>query len=298
MIAMNLLITGGLGGIGQALLRHFKDLDHVRIVTLGRRGAVCQGATDSSAVHETGSILDEVFLRQVMKKHHITHLIHAAALRTRECEENPALAHEVNVRGTRAVMQAALITDGLQKVIHLSSAAVYGRCSGMVTEDHPLSPSSVYARSKAESERIVKDLIQRTTMQAVILRPGFVLGAVTDGTLGRFITTAASSDAAHLRFVPEFHLHWDEDLAGAIAQLLQQEWRNPCEVLHPPGQSFQAWDVMEAVKARCPDTRLTYEADLESALPKALDSTKFSKFMGDIPLTSLPAMIAARLGFP
>ena len=80
--------------------------------------------------------------------------------------------HEINVRGTQKVFEAARVA-GITRLIHLSSAAVYGSGEHL-NETAPLNPlpNFLYAQHKAE----VEDYLAREFPQALRLRPHIILG--------------------------------------------------------------------------------------------------------------------------
>lgn len=86
-------------------------------------------------------------------------VVHAATLtHVPEWEQaDPARFVDVNVMGTTAVLDAARRTPSVRRVVHVSSAAVYGAGtgdSGPLTEDTPLLPDEMYGISKVATELI------------------------------------------------------------------------------------------------------------------------------------------------
>ncbi|HEX2022573.1 MAG TPA: lipopolysaccharide biosynthesis protein RfbH [Candidatus Thermoplasmatota archaeon] len=83
------------------------------------------------------------------------------------CEKDPREAHAVNVDGTRHVAQAAKRAGA--RLVYYSTDYVFDGKGGPYGEDAPPNPVSVYGRTKAEAERIVRDadpdrhLVLRTT---------------------------------------------------------------------------------------------------------------------------------------
>src|SRR5699024_5017860 len=74
-------------------------------------------------------------------------------------QEDPARYVDVNVMGTTRVLDAARRTRSVRKVVHVSSAAVYGtgtQDSGPLSEDAPLLPDEMYGVSKVASELIAQ----------------------------------------------------------------------------------------------------------------------------------------------
>lgn len=292
---MNILITGGRGGIGREICQAFRGDGVARLVTLGRQAVSASDPPAENVHHETGSVHDGEFLKRVIGHHHITHIIHAAGARTRDCEADAQLAHAANVRGTECVFLAAEAAGSVKKIIHLSSAAVYGRCRQPVTEDQPIAPTTNYAITKAGSETIARDHTAAGAFQTVILRPGFVLGPRTGGSLNRFIARAFHGSAAHLHFIGHFHLHWAPDLAATMVRLLQGNWPLNCLTVHPPGSDVPIHHfiatVREAAAGRGAMPQLSFTLDEATPLPSRLDGSRFQQIFGQTPLTSLPAMI-------
>lgn len=84
-------------------------------------------------------------------------------------------ARAINVLGTRALAEAAA-REGVGRVVHLSSIAVYGpTTAGRITEDSPLWPLGPYRATKIGAEREVC-AARRLGLRVVILRPGQVFG--------------------------------------------------------------------------------------------------------------------------
>jgi len=81
-------------------------------------------------------------------------VIHAAAIVSVPFSvENPEETWEVNVRGTRNVLEEAGAA-GVEKFIFVSSCAVYGNAPNEpIPESRPPSPISPYARTKLEGEK-------------------------------------------------------------------------------------------------------------------------------------------------
>lgn len=144
------LVTGGAGFIGSHLVALLvKKGVKVRVfdsLISGKRERI---PADVDFIQ--GDIRDTEALAGAMKD--ITHVVHLAAqVSVPASVENPAFTHEVNVIGTRNVLEAALHT-GIKRVVYASSAAVYGDHPELPkTEESPLQPKSPYATSKAVNE--------------------------------------------------------------------------------------------------------------------------------------------------
>lgn len=83
-------------------------------------------------------------------------VIHAAGLVDLEqCEANPPLAHDLNVRSVEVLIQALHGTS--TRLVYLSSDNVFdGRLDEYTEDDLPI-PLTVYGRSKVAAENLLKD---------------------------------------------------------------------------------------------------------------------------------------------
>ncbi|KAH6927578.1 hypothetical protein HPB50_005695 [Hyalomma asiaticum] len=69
------------------------------------------------------------------------------------CSRDPELAEDINVGGTRTLIEQM---SPSQRLVYASTGSCYGAVpEGLCTEETPLSPLSVYGRTKAESEDLV-----------------------------------------------------------------------------------------------------------------------------------------------
>jgi UDP-glucose 4-epimerase len=94
-------------------------------------------------------------------------------------------AFDVNVTGTRNVLEAALAV-GCDPVVHVSSVAVFGHDGpAVITTEHPLSTGgdNPYGRSKAVADQCARDL-QAAGKPVVIVYPGGVTGPAAGGSHG------------------------------------------------------------------------------------------------------------------
>jgi nucleoside-diphosphate-sugar epimerase len=93
-----------------------------------------------------------------------------------------ALFETVNVGGTR-VLLAACLAEGVRKVVHVSSSAVFGiPKTNPVDEGHEPRPLEPYGAAKLRAERVVEEFVARG-LDVTIVRPRTILG---HGRLGIF----------------------------------------------------------------------------------------------------------------
>ena len=91
---------------------------------------------------------------------------------------------EVNVNGTRNILEACRLSD-ISNIVFASSASVYGIPDRIpVTEEHPRNPQNEYGRSKLEGERLCISYAEQHGLKYTILRLFNVYGP---GQVGGFM---------------------------------------------------------------------------------------------------------------
>jgi dTDP-glucose 4,6-dehydratase len=84
--------------------------------------------------------------------------------------EDPNAFFSTNVEGTRNLLRAAAAA-GVRRFIHIGTDEVYGSLdSGKSVESSPLNPTSPYARSKAEADRLVLEAAAVGAIEAIVTR--------------------------------------------------------------------------------------------------------------------------------
>lgn len=105
-----------------------------------------------------------------------------------------ASIHAVNVGGTRSLAEQAA-TLGVRRLVFLSSAKVFGEASEpghAFRPSDPPKPVSEYARSKAQAERQLGELGERTGLEITVLRPPMVYGPGVGGNFALLVKLVGS----------------------------------------------------------------------------------------------------------
>lgn len=165
----DILITGSAGLIGRAVAARLRA-EGIGIVGLDPR------AVDPAA---QGDMRDADRLRAALAT--VDGVLHLGAMsRVVDGERDPDRCWSVNVEATRLVLDLAARSPRRPWVIYASSREVYGQQDGMpVPEDAPLQPKNIYARSKAEAERLT-DAARDSGLRTAILRFSNVYGDIAD----------------------------------------------------------------------------------------------------------------------
>jgi len=160
---MRVLVTGT-GFIGSHVVRQLLDRGD-EVVFYGffeNPQAISQVVGDLSKVKQVkGDVLDLDTLTKAVKENGVEAIVHTAAVLIAGARENPVNAVRVNVLGTANVLEVARLTDA-KKVVYTSSGNVYSMlnpyvkytppANGLVREDDPTVPGSVYGTTKLASE--------------------------------------------------------------------------------------------------------------------------------------------------
>jgi nucleoside-diphosphate-sugar epimerase len=169
---MRILVTGGTGFTGKALVRRLLDLGHEVVALDYKEGLRTAELREWGAEVVLGSVTDKDVVRHAVEGAEVVHHL-AAAFR----EMNVPDSHywRVNVQGTRNVLEAALAT-GARKFVYCSTCGVHGNIDHPPGgEDAPIRPADYYQRSKYEAEPLVRAFHQRG-LPSVILRPAAIYG--------------------------------------------------------------------------------------------------------------------------
>ncbi len=158
----HLALTGATGFVGTRL-RHLSEQP---LRYLSR-----QPSTDANSVH--GSLDDTSALQKLCDgARAVVHLAAAVHNNVRGDDE----VWRINVEGTARLVAA---TPKDATFVFVSSAAVYGEGSGFRRETSPRKPDTVYGRSKAAAEALVRG----SGLRHVILQPVSVIGPGAPGNL-------------------------------------------------------------------------------------------------------------------
>ena len=179
------LVTGGSGFIGQALLHRLVDRGE-EVVALARSDASAAALAGAGAQVARGDVLDEESLTGAM--HGCALVYHVAGINTM-CPADPAELFHVNVRGAELTVRAAA-RAGVGRVVLTSSAAALGEARGTVgTEDSPHRGEflSVYERSKHEGEAAAFAAGRAAGVDVVAVNPSSVQGPGRAGGTGRIL---------------------------------------------------------------------------------------------------------------
>jgi UDP-glucose 4-epimerase len=166
---VDFLVTGGLGFIGNEVVRQLKGLGSVAIIDSRRR--ISPDIADISALPvEQIDICDRSAVDSIFERLRPRYVFHLAALHfIPECNSFPALTIRTNVEGTLNVAQAAA-RSGCARFVFASSGAVYADSEIMLSEESPVKPVDIYGISKLHAEELLRWVAGSSRMPVICCR--------------------------------------------------------------------------------------------------------------------------------
>jgi dihydroflavonol-4-reductase len=182
--SMKIFITGATGFIGRHLIRRLKETQH-ELRCLARKTSQVGTLEEAGAMIVRGDVTDKQSLLAGMRGcDWVVNLANFYEFWTPDRH----VYHKVNVDGTRNVMEAVIAT-GISKVLHVSSAVVYGNAEWPVTEASEMGARCFgeYARTKREGDLIAWELYKKENLPLIVIYPGAVLGPNDPKAAGRYV---------------------------------------------------------------------------------------------------------------
>ncbi|KAB0539052.1 UDP-glucose 4-epimerase [Pseudochrobactrum saccharolyticum] len=189
---MTILVTGGAGYIGSHTCVRLLETGHDVVVVDNFDNSHpevfqrIEQITGRMPKRETGDIRDREFLQKVIQTYQCTSVIHFAGLKAvGESTQKPLYYYDCNMLGTLRLLQAMRST-GVKKLVFSSSATVYGDPQRLpLDENHPLSATNPYGRTKLMIEEMLRDLYNSDPEWSIaILRYFNPVGAHESGLIG------------------------------------------------------------------------------------------------------------------
>jgi len=225
-----ILVIGGAGFIGRSLLKCIREnYPDFKLTSFDLNPVSIEGVDD-----HIGSVLDKKSLSKIFKNYDcVIHL--AAVLGVRRTEIERLLCLDVNIQGTKNVLDECK-NNNISKIIFISSSEVYGDQKIIpITENNPLNPKSVYAISKLAGEEYVQAYSSQFGMNYNIIRFFNVYGPgqVAEFVIPKFVSNISKNIAPNIygdgNQIRSF-CHVDDASKGVISLIMDS--KSPGEIFH------------------------------------------------------------------
>lgn len=263
----NILITGGAGYIGSALVTSLLPLEQVNKIViydnLSREnyhfflGHKLPHAEKIKFIN--GELLDTRKLGKALKG--IDTVIHLAAkVTTPFADADPHYFEQVNHWGTAELVYAVEESD-VKQFIYSSSVSVYGASTQLIEEGQPVNPRTIYGISKMRGEEHVARLLEKMNTQ--ILRLGNVYGyahAVRfDAVINRFMFDANYNGRIAINGDGKQHRPFISiDRLSNIVQQIALSDKVPSGYYNVVDNNLQVLDVVDVLKELYPEMEFTF----------------------------------------
>ena len=169
---MKILVTGGTGFTGKALVKRLLDDGHQVVALDFQEGLKTQELRDWGAEVVIGSVTDKHIVDDCMKGVDIVHHLAAAF---RQLDQPSSYYWNVNVQGTKNVLEAAW-REKVKKFVYCSTCGVHGNVEHPPgNEESPINAADYYQQTKYEAEPFVLEY-HKKGMATVIIRPAAIYG--------------------------------------------------------------------------------------------------------------------------
>ena len=216
---IRILLTGATGFIGSAFLR--KAIQNGWSVRIIVRNANSYASLQGVEIIE-GDLSEPMNWDFAVKD--IDLIVNTAA----ELKDK-RIMHRVNFEGPSRLLRAA-VSSGVNRWVQLSSVGAYGRhVEGVITEETPERPASIYETTKARFDELLNRESQGQNIETSIIRPSNVYGkgmrnnAIKDMlrliSLGLFVFVGSPGSSAN-------YVHVDDVVNALELCVLRSEAKN------------------------------------------------------------------------
>jgi UDP-glucose 4-epimerase len=203
----NILVTGGAGFIGSALVALLLSKNYHVTVVDHRPKSKLQSLEPFFSVENFDFV--RIDLREIKKlKDVVKHcdlIFHLAAnVDVRKGHQDTEIDFVNNIVATRNVLESMRVNDRCKKIIFTSSSVIYGEPLVIPTPENygPLKPISLYGASKLASEALISGYVGTFGIDAVIFRLANVIGpSIGHGIIFDFFRKLKQSKGKYLEIL-------------------------------------------------------------------------------------------------
>jgi len=166
---MNILVTGGAGYIGSAVVKSLISKGY-EVIVVDNLSKGSKEFIDQKAVFYEIDLTNKEALNKIFSENKIEAVVHIAGYKSvEESMENPE-KYAINITGTVNILDC-MVKHNVKKIIFSSSAVVYGMPDNeIIDENTPLNPISIYGLTKVECEKTLESYHKTHNINYISLR--------------------------------------------------------------------------------------------------------------------------------
>lgn len=261
-----ILVTGGGGWLGSAIIRRLLERGHQVIAT----DVVIPPALEALAAGEprlacvAADIGEWPQVMGLFRTHAPEAVVHCAAIvGVIQCADLPLKAMRVNVEGAVNLFEAMRLS-GVRRMVHVSTEETYGDFTApMIGEDHPQKPTSIYGLTKLAVEHYGRTYVRDHGLECINVRTCWVYGPYLPRPRmpKTYIDAALKGEALHIASGGDLavdQVYISDTVAGVILALEKAEHRFDAYNI-ATGAAPTLADVAGLVNAAIPGARITVD---------------------------------------
>ena len=260
---MKILVTGGAGYLGSVLVGRLLDLNYEVIVLdklIFNQTSLLPYTCNSKFKFIYGDVRNEQLLKKLCNEVDVIIPL-AAIVGFPACDADPQLAKEINFQ---QIVNIVKFTNGKgKKILYPNTNSGYGVASGELEcdEESPLTPISVYGRTKCDAENFL-----RTSTDAIIFRLATVFGVSprmrTDLLVNDF-TYKAITDKYVVVFEKTFKRNFIhiQDVAFTFCFMIQNydKYKNEVFNVGLSSANLSKQELLEKIQSHVKDFAVVYD---------------------------------------
>ncbi len=290
---MKVLVTGGTGFVGSAVVRKLATHNHdVRVLVRPSSPLSNIEGLEVELVH--GDLTDGESVRRAIRN--CDAVVHVAA-DYRLWVPQPEAMYEANVSGTRNILNAA-IAEGVERLVYTSSVATLGLPKGEAAsnEDTPAEPADLigpYKKSKHAADQLVARTAEQSPMEIIIVHPSTPIGPrdIKPTPTGKIVIEAASGRMPAFVDTGLNVVHVDDVAQGHVLAL---ECGRPGRRYILGGENLSLAQILgliaEIMHQKAPKVRLPHGA----VMPIAAVAEAWARISGSEPFVTRDGVRLAR----